>query len=290
MFKNIEYAAADRRDKNIDIISVKQNIAWVIDGANSLFPMHISSSKTDADWFVTELNQAMKKNLDTMKDPLELLYHARAEVMKRFEALGEDEIMDMEYPNAAIAMVYAHDQQLSYYVLGPCEIVFHFHDGSTQSIMDMRLPHMDARLTSICRNLREKQHIPLYQIRTFMDHMMIENRLHRNLPGGYFLLAEDESVSKEMICGAVPLDAVQAVSLVCHGFEEYYHPLRMEASLEEYIFVKRTQELVRDYERSLKNQAGNTNLTRYVQEQLSRPSTFVSFEVSKEMIAMRKAP
>ena len=288
MFKNIEYAVANRSDKNIDILSVKPDIAWVIDGANSLFPLHISASESDADWFVRELNQEIKSNLQSIDNPVELLKKAQMAVVERFRGMSEEAILDMEYPNAAIAMVYAQDHQLFYYVLGPCEIVLHFDDGSTRSIMDLRLPQMDAGLTSICRDLREKKRVPLFQVRTFMDHMMIENRLHRNLPSGYFILGEDASVWNEMITGVVSLNHICYVSLICHGFEEYYHPPRMEASLEEYIFSKRSQKLVNDYEQSLRNQAGDTNLARYVQEQLSRPSTFVSFEIGREMLEMEK--
>ena len=114
MFKNIEYAAADRSDKNIDILSVKSDIAWVIDGANSLFPLHISSSVTDADWFVRELNQEIKNNLQSIDCPIELLKKAQSAVVERFEGMSEEAILDMEFPNAAIAMVYAQDHQLFY--------------------------------------------------------------------------------------------------------------------------------------------------------------------------------
>lgn len=288
MFKNIEYASASRKDQNIDVIHVRPNIAWILDGANSLFPFHISDDESDAKWFVKQINDYLREHVSNFSDADELFHNAQKAVIERYEAMSDEEITDMEYPNTALALVYVQKNQLCYHVLGPCEILFHFDDGSTKSVMDLRLPHMDARLTSICRDLREKKHVPLYQVRTFMDHMMIENRLHRNLPGGYYILGEDPSVWSETITGVVPLNHLHSVSLICHGFEEYYHPPRMEAALKEYIFVKRNQKLVNDYEQSLRNQVGNFNLARYVQEQLSRSSTFVTFEIAKEMLETKE--
>ena len=284
MFKNIEYASASRKDRNIDVIHVKPNIAWVIDGANSLFPFHITDEESDAKWFVKQINDYLRKHLKHYNDVNELLRCAQQEVIHQYIAMSDEEITDMEFPNAALAFVYAENNQLYYHVLGPCEIAFHFNDGTVKRVSDLRLPQMDAKLVCLCQKARRVQRVPLYQARSFMDHMMVENRLHRNLEDGYYVFSEDMEAMDKAISGVVPLDHIQSISLICHGYEEYYHPSRVQHSLEEYLFGKRNQKLVDQYEQALKRQESDSNLARYVQEQVSKPSTFVTFEVMKEEI------
>lgn len=284
MFKNIEYASTSHKDKNIDVIHVKPNIAWVIDGANSLFPCHLSNEESDAKWFVKEINEYLRSHIKDFKDANELLRRAQKEVISKFIAMSDEEITDMEFPNAALAFVYAQHNQLYYHVLGPCEIAFHFHDGTIKRVSDLRLPQMDAKLVCLCHKARRVQRVPLYQARAFMDHMMVENRLHRNMEDGYYVFSEDMEAMDKAVSGVVPLDHIQSISLICHGYEAYYHPSRVQQSLEEYLFGKRNQKLVNQYEQALKRQESDSNLARYVQQQVSKPSTFVSFEVMKDEI------
>lgn len=286
MFSNIHYGSKTLKSENIDMCSVQENCAWVIDGADSIFSTHISDHVSDADWFVKELNQHLKKNLMTQYLSIsEIMKNGMRSITRDFLKFSHPKDMcDLDYPSAACAIVRVRDHKLSYFILGNCEMVLHYNDGNVIHLSDLRLQELDAKLMEVCQHARRKQRIPLYQTRKFMDHMMVENRLHRNIEGGYFVVGEDEMVVDYAIKGTVPLENIQSIYLICNGFSQYFNHKKVMQTRDEYLEKIRNEDLVISYEKMLSHFKKNHELARYMQSKLSGESTMVSFDIDKEAL------
>ena len=254
MFTNIQYGSA--KSNTMDVCNVQKDCAWVIDGSDPLFPTHISDASCDGEWLVKELNLYLKQHLAEAK-----------------------QLYDLEMPGACCAIIRVRNGWLSYFVMGNCELLLQDANGKTQSICDLRLQELDARLLEISQDLRQKQRMPLIRAQDFVDNLMVENRLRRNMKGGYWVLGEEESVVSQAIIGSVPIAQIRHISLICNGFARYFNCRKVVRQLERYLTMKRTMDFVELYNSLLVKKAGNEKLARYLQEELSGQSTAVFFDV-----------
>lgn len=281
MFRNVTYGSV-HNDEAMDVCRVQEDSAWVIDGSDPLFPTHICDTASDGEWLVRELNLWLKQNLSRpYRSICDILYEGLAAIHREYLKLPHaGELCDLQMPSACCAVVRVRHDRLFYYVLGSCEIVVRFHEGSSKSICDLRLQELDARLLQISQELRQKQRMPLFRARNFMDHLLVENRVRRNIEGGYFVLGEDQEAIKQGMVGSFPVQDVQSVSLICNGFSQYFNCAKVKRNLDRYLIEQRSPEFVELYEGLLAKKKSDQKLARYMIEKLAGPSTVVSFDVS----------
>lgn len=283
MFTNIQYGSKNNTVESIDICNVQENCAWVLDGADALFPTHVSNCESDGDWFVKELNLYLKKNLplpyfpitEIMRKGLDLIH----EEFLKFE--HAQELYDLHMPSACCAIVRVRNDKLSYFIMGSCELILTYTDGNIISLSDLRLQELDAKLLEISQDARRKQRMPLFRARNFMDNMLVENRLRRNMEGGYYVLGEDSGVVDHALTGTLHIDGLKNISLVCNGFSQYFNCKKVIHNLDTYLEKTRNEDLVSLYDSLLKKKKRNTKLAKYMQEKLSEKSTIVFFDVEK---------
>ncbi len=279
MFTNIQYGSA--KSNTMDVCNVQKDCAWVIDGSDPLFPTHISDASCDGEWLVKELNLYWKQHLAEAPQPISdiVAQGLRAIHRKYLKFPGAKQLYDLEMPGACCAIIRVRNGWLSYFVMGNCELLLQDANGKTQSICDLRLQELDARLLEISQDLRQKQRMPLIRAQDFVDNLMVENRLRRNMKGGYWVLSEEESVVSQAIIGSVPIAQIRHISLICNGFARYFNCRKVVRQLERYLTMKRTMDFVELYNSLLVKKAGNEKLARYLQEELSGQSTAVFFDV-----------
>lgn len=283
MFTNIQYGSKNNTKESIDICNVQENCAWVLDGADALFPTHITDCDSDGDWFVKELNLYLKRNIglpyqslsDIMRKGLTLIH----EEFLKFD--NADKLYDLDMPSACCAIVRVRNDKLSYFIMGNCELILTYADGNIVSLSDLRLQELDAKLLEISQDARKKQRMPLFRARNFMDNMLVENRLRRNIEGGYYVLGEDSKVVEHALTGTLHMDDLQSISLVCNGFSQYFNCKKVIHNLENYLQKTRNEELVRLYDSLLAKKKRNTKLAKYMQEKLSEKSTVVFFDIQQ---------
>lgn len=281
MFTNIQYGSKNNTLESIDICNVQENCAWVLDGADALFPTHVSDCESDGDWFVKELNLYLKKNLslpfstitEIMRKGLSMIH----EEFLKFE--HADQLYDLDMPSACCAIIRIRNEKLSYFIMGNCEVILTYTDGNIISLSDLRLQELDAKLLEISQDARKKQRMPLFRARNFMDNMLVENRLRRNIEGGYYVLGEDSSVVDHAVTGTLLLEGIQSISLVCNGFSQYFNCKKVIHNLDSYLHKTRNEELVSLYDSLLAKKKRNSKLAKYMQEKLSEKSTVVFFDV-----------
>jgi len=264
----------------MDVCRVQEDCAWVIDGCDPLFPTHISDCSSDGEWLVRELNLYLKKNLHLPYQSIsDIVYRGIQAIHREYCKYPQaKDLCDLEMPSACCAIVRVRHEQLSYFVMGNCEVVLTFTDGSTKHICDLRLQEMDAKLLEISQDLRKKQRMPLFRARNFMDHLLVENRLRRNVQDGYFVIGEDQEAVRYALSGAYALRDIRSISLICNGFSQYFNCTKVTQNLDRYIKEKRSVEFVELYDRMLSKKAANPQLARYIQEKMAGPSTVVCFD------------
>lgn len=290
MFKNITYGSKQEHDENIDMCSVQENCAWVIDGANGLFQAHISDAESDADWLVKELHTYLKKHL--MMDGLpisDIMKLAMIDVTSRFKQFpGYHELYDMNMPSAACAVICVQGKNISYFVLGNCELILHYDDGNVITISDLRLQELDGKILEISQDAKKKRRLPMYQAKRFMDQMMVENRLRRNMENGYYVIGEDASSADHAITGTVPIDHIKSICLMCNGFSQYFRCKKVMQNLDQYIEKTRNPLLVETYDELLARQEKSTSVAHFMQQKLSGQSTIVTFDVDTSLLLLNK--
>lgn len=279
MFTNIQYGSA--KSNTMDVCNVQRDCAWVIDGSDPLFPTHISDASSDGEWLVKELNLYLKQHLLESDHPIgDTVARGLRSIHKQYlQFPGADKLYDLEMPSACCAIIRVRNGWLSYFVMGNCELLLQDHEGKTQSICDLRLQELDARLFEISQDLRQTQRMPLIRAQDFVDNLMVENRLRRNMKGGYWVLGEEASVVSQAIIGSVPIQQISHISLICNGFAQYFNCRKVVRQLERYLTSKRTMEFVDFYNSLLVKKHKNEKLARYLQETLSGQSTAVFFDV-----------
>ena len=280
MFTNIQYGSSTNTSA-MDVCSVKEDCAWVIDGAVPLFPAHISDCASDGEWFVKEFNSFLKKHMALSYRSMEDLIKRGVQMIhqKYLKFPDAEKLFDLEMPCASCAIVQIQQDQLVYFVIGNCEVLVSFTSKQTKSFSDLRLQMLDAKLLQVCQELKVKQRMPMFQVRHFLNHMLVENRLRRNIAEGYYVLGEDCEAVSHALCGSIPLKDIASVSLVCNGFHQYVNCSRVRKHLDEYLKVKRSMEFVEIYDQMLVGKNGNEQMARYLQKELSGQSTVVCFDV-----------
>ncbi len=282
MFTNVQYGSASDTHA-MDVCSVQESCAWVIDGSDALFPTHITEAAHDGEWFVKELNAYFKQNLtsphwrisDIVYQGLRHIHH------KLLSYPGADQLCDLELPNACCAAVRIMHSRLYYFILGNCELIITHPNGQMTSYIDLRLQQLDAKLLELSREMHDQKRMPLFTARNFMDHLLVENRLRRNIEGGYYVLSEDATVVKHALVGSLPLQDIKSISLICNGFSQYYNCEKVKMYLDRYLKQERSGEFVELYEGMLAKKKPNDKLARYMQESLSGQSTVVFFDVNE---------
>lgn len=280
MFTNVRYGSSSQSKENIDVCSVQENCAWVIDGADALFPTNISDCESDGSWFVRELNLYLKQNLQIAKLPIsDVMHHALKRIHTEFLKFPQaEELCDMQMPSACCAILRIHDHKLSYFIMGNCQMVLTFENDKIVTLQDLRLQELDAKLLEISQDARKKQRMPLFRARNFMDTMLVENRLRRNLHGGYYVLSEEAEIVKHGVVGTLDVAHLKSVTLICNGFSQYFNNRKVVQNLDQYLQQKRNQALVESYDYLLQKKHKNPKLATYMQEKLSGQSTLVHFD------------
>lgn len=284
MFTNITYHSKPTNSKNIDMFNVKSTYAWILDGANGLFPAHISDASSDTYWFLEQISSFLKQHMNDDTDISIIMRQAMIYAHEKFKQFDDyDTLCDMNMPSAACAVLKAEHNQLSYFILGNCEIVLHYKDGNIITLSDLRLQQLDGKLLRISESARRKKRMPLYQVKDFMNQMLVENRLRRNVEDGFYILGEDEEAANHAITGVIPLNHIQQIYLICNGFAQYYNHDRVLKNLDVYLEKTRNAKLVENYNYLLEKQPDDITIARSVQNELSEQSTMICFDVDSSL-------
>jgi len=206
-----------------DLSGTAGRLAWVLDGASSVFPVRdkvTAEDSSDARWLVERIAKHLE-GLAGEKGPLRSLV---AQAIQRTAAdAGREwitEAVDVP-PSAALGVVRQVGRSTEYLLLADVSIVMRTHGGYVE-LIDHRVDVVNepARVA-----MAEKLALPEATFATAIEHtrpfLADARRTGMNRDGGYWVASVDKAAVDHAVVGVV--DGVQEIVLASDGFMRGVH-------------------------------------------------------------------
>ena len=250
--------------------------AWVLDGVTGINDRALLPGPTDAAWFVAQVQEALPTLLSTSPDmPAADLVGALVEQLERrqsaawLDARGAD---GRETPAASFALVRLIGSEIEVLRLGDCLVLLEASDG-TVTVMDHPvLATIEAETRDALLALRARGVTDPKQAFTAMMPRLRAERLRRNTPDGYGVLAAERSCLPMLHLDRIPAHTLRRVLLVSDG---YYRLVDHYGAASDAELVRRTEELGADamLEQLRAIEAADPMATRYPRLKIADDAT-----------------
>jgi Protein phosphatase 2C len=220
-------------ERNEDLIGSTPSAVWVLDGAGS-HGMAPGCCGRDAYSYVHTLSDALAEILaqDGGLDLRQALSEAILAVRTDHHATCSNPSATTG-PSAAVALARRRGDLLDYLVLGDCTVLVETRSGV--------VARTDRRLAAVAPDVRAaiRDHLqgggayssPVY--RSLLAQLVDAERTARNLPGGYWIAAEDPEAATHALMGTFPLgsgpEEVRRIALLSDGFARIVTTFRLHA-------------------------------------------------------------
>jgi hypothetical protein len=196
--------------------------AWVLDGVTGINDRALLPGPTDAAWFVAQVQEALPAILSRAPEmPAADLIGALVEELERRQssawrdARGAD---GRETPAASFALVRLIGADIEVLRLGDCLVLLEASDG-TVTVMDHPvLAAIEAETRSALLTLRAQGITDPKQAFTTMMPRLRAERLRRNRPDGYGVLAAERSCLPMIHLDRMPARSLRRILLASDGF------------------------------------------------------------------------
>ena len=221
--------------------------AWVLDGVTGINDRALLPGPTDAAWFVAQVQDALPALLSKAPDlPAADLVGALVDELERrqsaawLDARGAD---GCETPAASFALVRLIGSEIEVLRLGDCLVLLEASDGAVTVMDHPVLAAIEAETRSALLALRARGVTDPKQVFVAMMPRLRAERLRRNLPDGYGVLAAERSCLPMIHIDRIPARALRRMLLVSDG---YYRLVDHYNAASDAELVRRTDELGAD--------------------------------------------
>lgn len=216
---------------------------WVLDGVTGLNDRALLPGPTDAAWFVAQVQEILPALLSHEVDrPIPALVRAlvRALAARQAEAwLDTSVASDAETPAASFAMVRLIDDEIEITRLGDCSVLVERQHGFIDVLRNAALERLESTIKQTIVELRMNGLEDLAEIQSKLLPALRAQRLRRNHPGGYGVLAPETECLEMLRIERVPAAAVRRILLVSDGF---YRLVDVYGMLRDAELIQRTEE------------------------------------------------
>lgn len=196
--------------------------AWVLDGVTGINDRALLPGPTDAAWFVAQVQEALPALLSKAPDlPAADLVGALVDELERRQssawrdARGAD---GRETPAASFALVRLIGSEIEVLRLGDCLVLLEASDGAVTVMDHPVLAAIEAETRSALLTLRAQGITDPKQTFTAMMPRLRAERLRRNLPDGYGVLAAERSCLAMIHLDRIPAQSVRRILLASDGY------------------------------------------------------------------------
>lgn len=177
---------------NEDIIGYGRNYFFAIDGASCLSGVNVMEQGSDAAWMVRQVKEQLCRYLD-QEDPRptreilrQIIEPIRSAYFDTLQSKGLHQPDDS--PSAGMALFRQRAGKLEFFGLGDCVGVAALPDGSFFASLDTNLVELDNTVLERMLHLHRTMGMSIQEARLACNDMLLDNRLKRNRPGGYWIL------------------------------------------------------------------------------------------------------
>jgi len=234
---------------NEDIVGFFGNVAWVIDGATSIFPnTYPSTGKNDVVWIVEQVENWLPHFIDDECSLEEILSKTMAQVKKEAYQVNDqlEEVKGYELPTFTVVLVRQINQQLEYYLLGDSGFLIESKNMITY-FTDKRLQEFSERNKKVIDQLKSSVNIDNPKLLKALQ----EQRKCLNTEEGYWIGSIDGKGISHGITGKMTLDEQTRILCFSDGYSrlfELYRAIDINDFLLEEAFVTKTIRQIRDIE------------------------------------------
>lgn len=198
---------------NEDRIIVSSSFAIVIDGATPL----IKTSKIN---YANYLVKHIKNNINKIN----------GDVSTRLEFLARDVAYKLDLrsteasklPSASLSYFEIKDDIVHIGILGDCEAVVCFKDGSLKRYYDDRLSHFDSEVIKERKTMCLKHGCKMDNVRQYILPHLIENRNKANKDDGYYALVASKDYEYKEIGFDINIKDVEEIYLYSDGYSSIF--------------------------------------------------------------------
>jgi hypothetical protein len=196
--------------------------AWVLDGVTGINDRALLPGPSDAAWFVAQVQEALPALLSGAPDrPAADLIGALADELERRQSaawLDERGADGRETPAASFALVRVIGNDIEILRLGDCLVLIEGTDGAVTVLDHPVLAAIEAETRSALLALRATGFTDPKQAFAAMLPRLRAERLRRNLPDGYGVLAAEQSCVLMVHVDRMPAHDVRRILLASDGY------------------------------------------------------------------------
>lgn len=207
-----------------DRLGFGEDFLFVIDGATGVTANQIPDYLSDTVWFVETVTQFLndKLSMEADKKTKDILNGLLKYMNDQFHALEIGNIDKLGMPSAAFIMARKVGAQLEIVSIGDCTGVIEFRSGKYEVIHDNRVTELDNQVVDAMKRIKGEQDIPLIETKPFVKDLLRENRLLKNKPNGYQVLALSDVALESSIYKKYPYDDIKTICLFSDGVDSYF--------------------------------------------------------------------
>ena len=266
--------------------------AWVLDGVTGINDRALLPGPTDAAWFVAQVQETMPTLLSKAPDmPATELVGALVEELERrqsaawLDARGAD---GRETPAASFALVRLIGSEIEVLRLGDCLVLLEAADGAVTVMDHPVLAAIEAETRDALLALRARGITDPKQTFAAMMPRLRAERLRRNHPDGYGVLAAERSCVPMIHLDRMPAHALRRILLVSDG---YYRLVDHYNAASDAELVHRAAELGAEtlLEQLRAIEAGDPLARRYPRLKIADDATALLIGVNHNSNTVRRA-
>jgi hypothetical protein len=221
-----------------DIANIGSNSTWVLDGATGLNGRNIiASAESDAQWYVKWWDRFLLNNLNNIENSIQdILKEGIDQIRNEFNAhVGNEEISNIDFPSSTLSIVRWQDNILEYFILGDGTLTIRQNCG-TEVYRDKSINILDDKVYERMKYLINQQGQSLYQAKANVIDMLVDHRLKKNTPDGYWILEFDERAIDNGLYERIEVKDEVEILLTSDGFSaisDKYNRYPIEKLIEE---------------------------------------------------------
>lgn len=189
---------------NEDIGFIKDKAAWVLDGSTGVSGHHgFLDYDSDAQWFTHSWNEYLKNNINRDQDLLDILKKGIEEIRELyFQNPRNSRTGKIDFPSSTLALVRWNRGVLEYFSLAD-SIVSIKKDKKVKTFIDDSVDKFDQKAYREMRKFIDENNGDIYSAREHISDLLIDNRRHKNIEGGYNVLEFDQKAIDRGVYGSV---------------------------------------------------------------------------------------
>lgn len=222
--RNFNCLSKAGREFNEDICYVDGDKGFLLDAATGLADYKVTDRDSDGQWFVEKWYEYLKGSLKNLDVSLERIVEKGIEIIEKdfYDIAQVEYINELARPSATIAIFRLNNDKIEYFLLGDSTLLIKKKDGEVVRVKDITLERLDGKVIGVMDRERKKRNLSFLEAKEFVKPMLVEHRLLKNEPKGYWVLEFEKEAISHSITGYIKKNDIDSIMLLSDGYAAIY--------------------------------------------------------------------